>query len=108
MKIQSINNYYIPHKQTAPKTHTITHTTQLTPAFQGKYTYTKAIGGLFGTAGALGAVIGTAILGGISLPIIAVYTAISAASGAIIGHEFDKNNKNDEDNNTKQTINKTP
>lgn len=77
------------------------------PAFEGKYKYAKALGGLFGTAGALGAGIGSVLLGGLSIPLVALYTVVSAASGAIIGHEFDKsdakNSTNDVIKNTKKT-----
>jgi len=65
--------------------------------FNGKHDCTKALGGIFGAAGTLGALGGIAIMtGGVSLVPTIIYGAMSAAAGAWIGHDLDK-----DDNNTK-------
>ena len=62
--------------------------------FNGKYTATKTFGGIFGALGTLGAIGGTIIMtGGIALPFVLGYGALSAGSGAIIGHIIDKGNE---------------
>jgi len=61
------------------------------PAFQGKHSSAKFLGGLFGTLGTLGAIGGTIIMtGGVALPMVLGYGALSAGSGAILGHIIDK------------------
>ena len=95
MKIQSIGNTYPKSRSNLVQRKPVSNYPASEPSFQGKYKYTKAFGGICATMGAIGAVVGSAIMGAFSLPIIAIYTAASAASGAIIGHQLDK--KDDED-----------
>lgn len=75
------------------------------PSFEGKHDCAKFIGGAFGIMGTLGAIGGTILLGGFSLPIVAAYGAVSALMGAGIGHEIDKDiekqGKEDSDKKTK-------
>lgn len=61
------------------------------PAFLGKHTSAKLFGAVCGTLGTLGAIGGTIIMtGGVALPFVAGYGALSAATGAILGHVVDK------------------
>ena len=62
-------------------------------SFQGRHDTAKALGGLFGIMGTLGAITGTIIMsGGVALPFVIGYGALSAGSGAIVGHVIDKSN----------------
>ncbi len=72
------------------------------PAFKGKHTCAKGLAAIFGALGTAGAVGGILIMtGGLAAPalgMIAAYGGLSAASGAIIGHEIDKGAKEEEEN----------
>jgi hypothetical protein len=64
---------------------------QQQPSFQGKHSSAKFLGGLFGALGTLGAIGGTIIMtGGVALPMVLGYGALSAGSGAILGNIIDK------------------
>ena len=65
------------------------------PSFQGKHECAKFFGGLFGVMGTLGAIGGTIVIsGGVALPMVLGYGALSAGSGFVIGHLIDKGSKN--------------
>lgn len=70
-------------------------------SFGRGHEYTKALAGIFGAAGTVGAIGGILImtggLGAATLPFIAGYGAASAGAGAILGHQVDKSDKNDKD-----------
>ena len=87
MRINPVSsvNYYGPKQA---KIHSKQNCVQIQqPSFQGKHSSAKFWGGLFGTVGTLGAVIYT---GGAALPFVIGYGALSAWSGAILGHIIDK------------------
>ena len=88
MRISPINVNYQPCKQ-----RTKTNINVQNFAFQGKHDTAKFLGGVFGSLGTIGAIIGTTIMtGGASLPFVLGYGALSAGSGAILGHMIDKGN----------------
>ncbi len=110
MRIQSISSYqiksnnYIKHKK-VNQNYTYTQSQNDTVSFTSKHTFAKGFAGVFGTAGTLAAIGGMLImtggLGAAALPFIAGYGAVSAGIGASIGHQLDKVDKDDEDNNNK-------
>ena len=68
------------------------------PVFHGKHEATKVLGGLFGAVGTLGAICGTVIItGGVALPMVLGYGALSAGSGAVLGHILDSGDKDKKD-----------
>ena len=91
MRINPIGaNYYQFNQQ---RTRTAALPANKNVSFQGKHGTAKFLGGLFGAMGTLGAIGGTIIMtGGVALPIVLGYGALSAGSGAIVGHIIDKGN----------------
>ena len=84
MRVNAIN--YSPRQYTYNR-----NIKQHNVSFDGKHDCAKLLGGVFGTLGTLGAVGGTIIMtGGLAIPAILGYGALSAASGVIIGHQIDK------------------
>ena len=64
------------------------------PSFQGKHSAAKFLGGICGALGTLGAIGGTIIMtGGVALPFVIGYGAISAGTRVILGHIIDKGAK---------------
>ena len=83
MKISpiSVSNYHVTSK----------NFNRSNVKFQGKHTCAKFLGGVFGTAGTLGALGGIAIMtGGVSLIPTLAYGALCGGAGAFIGHKIDK------------------
>ena len=86
MRINPINVNYPNCK---PKTTVKAHVQQ--PAFQGKHSTAKFLGGVFGAMGTLGAIGGTILMtGGLALPIVLGYGAACTGCGAALGHIIDK------------------
>ncbi len=107
MKIQAISNN---HYGSRPSVYQTKHERReqipiQSPTFEGKHDCAKFFGGVTGVLGTLGAIGGTILLGGFSLPIVAAYGAASALLGVGIGHEIDKGiekqEKEDSDKNQK-------
>ncbi len=92
MKVQRINLQYknsnIINRQKGMAGEDIKSQSSL--SFQGKYRYAKTLGSVFGTAGTLAALADTFVSGMFSLPLLLISTVVTAASGMIIGHEYDK------------------
>ena len=102
MRINSINNYSYTNRGIKVKNSlSNNHTNAL--SFQGKRTFTKLLGGMFGATGTVGAIGGSLIMsGGILLPIVLLYGGASAVAGAVLGHMIDspdnKKSENEEKN----------
>ena len=85
MRVNSINNYSCKHPTN------IRNVKQKNVSFDGKHDCAKFLGGLFGTLDTLGAIGGTVIMtGGVALPFVIGYGALSAGSGLLLGHQMDK------------------
>ena len=104
MRVEAVNSVYYSNKQ-KPNVKRFckpTCSSMQNVSFSGKHDCAKFFGGLFGTLGTLGAIGGTVIMtGGVALPFVLGYGALSAGSGLVIGHMMDKdgNNKNKDDEN---------
>lgn len=108
MKIQPISNNRYGLRQSIQQTKLEKREQSpiQSPNFEGKHDCAKFIGGAFGIMGTLGAIGGTILLGGFSLPIVAAYGAVSALMGAGIGHEIDKGiekQEKEDSNNNQET-----
>ena len=66
--------------------------------FKGKNDCAKLIGGLAGALGTAGAIGGTILMGGISLPFVLAYGGLSTLIGAGIGHAIDKDSSDSHKN----------
>lgn len=102
MKINPISvcqprNNYRQIRHIVPQTLSVPEEQNPTIAFKGKHDCAKFLGGLCGVLGTAGAVGGFLImtggLGAAALPWIAGYGALSAGTGALIGHDIDKSAK---------------
>ena len=94
MRINPINSigYYYSKPTNIRQKQTPVMDNQL--SFQGKHSSAKFLGGICGALGTLGAIGGTIIMtGGVALPFVLGYGAMSAGTGAILGHIIDKGAK---------------
>ena len=86
MKVSPICSNYYNSKRNYQKT-----AKNVQPNFQGKHDCAKALGGIFGAAGTLGALGGIAIMtGGVSLIPTLLYGSLCAGIGGSLGHMIDK------------------
>ena len=99
MCVKRISPISVSGQNCRPKQNFLQNKLHHQPAFQGKHSTAKFLGGVFGALGTIGAIGGTIIMtGGVALPIVLGYGAACAGSGAIIGHMVDKDaEKNDKD-----------
>lgn len=100
MRVSSISvNYPVSKVQRAQK-QSVAKNISAEPSFGGKNDCAKALGGFFGILGGLGATVGLVIMtGGVALPAVLACGGACGATGAILGHQIDKDSRKDSDKN---------
>ena len=100
MRISPINTSYSSHNYQTRKTYLRNVTSELQPTLHPtfkRHEAKKILTPLFGVTGAIAAVGGTALMGGVWVPAVLAYGALSALTGLLIGRELDKKDNEDEE-----------